>query len=127
MKTAFATWNNRIAPVFDIARTVHLIISDAGNIIDREEATLPIDLPAKKASCLAEWEVDSLVCGAISRPMQMLVTSYGIHVVPFVAGELQEVIQAWLNGKLEDGSFNMPGCCGRRRRTRCGNKFHFRS
>jgi hypothetical protein len=33
----------------------------------------------------------------------------GIHVVPFVAGELGEVIQAWINDELANDLFAMPG------------------
>jgi len=57
-----------------------------------------------------------MVCGAISRPLQCLVASCGITVIPFVAGDLQEVIQAWLDGRIEDELFAMPGCCGLSRR-----------
>jgi hypothetical protein len=50
--------------------------------------------------------------------MQALVTAYGIRVIPFVAGDLQEVIRAWLGGTLERDAFAMPGCCALRRRQR---------
>jgi len=39
-------------------------------------------------------------------------------VIPFVAGGLREVIQAWRDGKLNGAAFAMPGCCGRRRQRR---------
>jgi predicted Fe-Mo cluster-binding NifX family protein len=44
------------------------------------------------------------------------VTAYGIKVIPFIAGDLDEIIQAFLEGKLERDEFAMPGCCGRGRR-----------
>jgi hypothetical protein len=46
--------------------------------------------------------------------------AYGVHVIPFVAGDLNEVIQAWLSGGLEDDDFAMPGCCGSGRLSRRG-------
>jgi predicted Fe-Mo cluster-binding NifX family protein len=116
MKTAFSSWNNRIAPVFDVARQVFLVESDAGLIIrETEEAMPPGDLGVK-ARHLAELGVNTLVCGAISLPLQGLVATYSITVVPFVAGDLREVIQACLEGRIHDEIFAMPGCCRQTRR-----------
>ncbi|MCU0577673.1 MAG: NifB/NifX family molybdenum-iron cluster-binding protein [Desulfobacterota bacterium] len=111
MKTAFSSWNNRIAPVFDVARQLFLVESDAGRIVREAEEAMPADDLGAKARCLAGYGVNTLVCGAISRPLQCLVASYGITVIPFVAGDLHEVIQAWHDGRTLDELFAMPGCC----------------
>jgi len=116
MKTAFAYWDKRIAPVFDIARHIHLVEAEAGQIVTERQEILADDLPVQKALFLAQLGIGTLVCGAISRPLQALVTAYGIQVIPFVAGELGEVIQAWLSGNLTGDRFSMPGCCDRGRR-----------
>ena len=120
MKTAFPYWGNRIAPVFDIARQIRLVEAVSGRIAAETEEVLADDLAVKKVIRLAELGVGTLVCGAISRPLHAMVAAYGIQVVPFVAGDLSEVIQAWLCGGLEDGDFAMPGCCGSGRRRRRG-------
>jgi len=116
MKAAFAHWDNRIAPVFDIARQIHVVESESGRIVAETEEVLSQDLPVQKVLRLAELGVGTLVCGAISRPLHEMVSAYGIRVTPFVAGALREVIQAWLKGGLAGDSFAMPGCCGRGRR-----------
>lgn len=112
MKAAFAHWDHRIAPVFDTARRVHVAEAEAGRIVAQKEEILADDLPVHKAGRLAELGVDTLVCGAITRSLRAIVASYGIRVIPFVAGDLAEVIQAWLRGGLEGGGFVMPGCRG---------------
>jgi predicted Fe-Mo cluster-binding NifX family protein len=110
-KAAFATWNNRIAPVFDVARSIQLVETQAGQIIHQTQADVAGDIPNQKAWRLAELEVETLVCGAISRPLQVIIAAYGIEVIPFVAGNLQEVIQAWVDGKLAGAAaYAMPGC-----------------
>jgi predicted Fe-Mo cluster-binding NifX family protein len=111
VKAAFASWNDRIAPVFDVSRWIQLVETEAGRIVSQNRASVAGETPNQKASRLAELEVATLVCGAISRPMQAIIRAYGIEVIPFIAGNLQEVIQAWLCGKL-DGStdYIMPGC-----------------
>jgi len=117
MKAAFATWNNRIAPVFDVAQDILLVETDSGRIVAESEEILPEELPVHKALRLAELGVDTLVCGGISRPLLATVTGYGIRVIPFIAGDLREVIEAWLGSRLTGDAFTMPGCWrqGRRR------------
>jgi predicted Fe-Mo cluster-binding NifX family protein len=110
MKTAFTYWENRIAPVFDTAGQIHLVETEAGEIVRETQATLPEDLPIQQTLRLMALGINTLVCGAISRPMHELIVAYGIQVIPFVAGDLREVIRAWLHDNLKHTSFVMPGC-----------------
>ena len=116
MIAAFTIWGDRIAPVFDVARLIHLVEAEAGHVISETQESLPDEITPHKALRLAELGVGMLVCGAISRPAYSLVAAYGIHVFPFVAGNLRDVVQAWLSGSLDNDVFAMPGCCGRRHR-----------
>ncbi len=75
-------------------------------------------LPSQAVEWLQEQHVGTVVCGAISRPIQEQLSAAGIEVVPFVAGELREVVRAWFSGGLYGAAFTMPGCCGRRRMRR---------
>ncbi|MBI5550040.1 MAG: NifB/NifX family molybdenum-iron cluster-binding protein [Desulfobacterales bacterium] len=109
IKVAFATWNNRIAPQFDAAGHVCLVETKMGAIIHAHLEAFRTKLPVKKVCRLVELGVDTLVCGAISRPVQALVEAQGIRVVALVAGELSEVINAWIKGGLDESHFTMPG------------------
>ena len=115
-KTAFSHWNQRIAPVFDTARQIHVVEVESGRILREEEELLATDVPVQKTLRLAELGVGTLVCGAISKALQEMVTGNGIQVIPFIAGDLGGVIRAWLSGGFDRGAFAMPGCCGRGRR-----------
>jgi predicted Fe-Mo cluster-binding NifX family protein len=121
MKTAFAYWDNRIAPVFDTARQIHVVEVQRGTRQRGASNTIGRYVCPKGAS-IVELGDGVLVCGAISRPMYEMVVAYGIQVVPLVAGDLREVIQAWLKGDLGFDAFAMPGCRGRRRRMCCISK-----
>lgn len=118
MKAAFAYWDKRIAPVFDTARLIKVIEAEAGKIISEASLTLIDDHPAQRALGLAEMGVNELVCGAVSLGQQALIAAYGIKVVSFVSGDLKEVVQAWLQGRLDSNIYAMPGCC--RRRSKAG-------
>jgi len=83
MKTAFAHWENRIAPVFDTARRICVVESESGRIVRQTQETLPAELPVRKALRLMDLGIGVLVCGAISRPIHGLVAGLrGSGVVP---------------------------------------------
>ncbi len=119
MKAAFAAWDDRIAPVFDVARALHIVEAQSGRIVSESRETLLGPTPMHRVERLREIGVGILVCGAISNSLHASVTAHGIRVVPFVNGPLREVISAWLADRLEQGSFTMPGC----RRARCRANF----
>ncbi|RJP73976.1 MAG: hypothetical protein C4524_13735 [Candidatus Zixiibacteriota bacterium] len=112
MRAAFAVWNERIAPVFDVARQVRIVEAESGSVIREQNEKLPNEATEARAARLAGQGVEVLVCGAISRPLERLISAHGIRVIPFVAGDLAEVVRAWLQGALERDAFAMPGCCG---------------
>jgi len=109
-KTAFSVWMNRIAPVMDVAGTVCIVEDDGADATERKLLALPADHPSGIALFLREMRVDALVCGAISNGLLRLLNSQGIRVMPFVAGDLETVIRAWLAGRLPDVALLMPGC-----------------
>lgn len=125
MKTAFAYWSERIAPVFDTARQIHVIQVESGRILNETQEQLPEDFPVQKALRLVDLGIGVLVCGAISRPMLVSITSYGIQAIPFVAGDLKEVIGAWLMGNLGHAAYAMPGCHGWAGRMFRGSKWDY--
>lgn len=108
-----------MAPVFDTADQILVVESDDGRLVSQSRETLPADDPLGKVARVAELGVETLVCGAVSRELQERLTAGGIRFIPFVAGELQEVVAAWREGRLANLAFSMPGC-GRGRRNRGG-------
>ena len=119
---AFACWGDRVAPVFDTARKLHIVEIRSGKVIRETTEILSDAEPFHRVLRMAELQLDVLVCGAISAHIQDLIAAYGIRVVPFVSGMLRQIIEAWLGGRLETDSFAMPGCGFRmRNRNRRGD------
>lgn len=116
MKAAFAAWNGRIAPVFDVAERIRIFEVEDGRVVRETALVLSGDHPDQKARTLIDTGAEVLVCGAISRILHDRITAGGIRIIPFIAGELTEIMQAWLRGELQRDAYAMPGCCGRRRR-----------
>ena len=89
-----------------------------GSEITREEVGIDGNQPALRARHILELGVDTLICGAISMPLEALLTSANVRVLGRACGPVEEVLQAFMTGRLADDAFLMPGCCGRRGRAR---------
>jgi len=118
MKVGIPTWSGRISPVFDVAR--HLLVVDVkdGEEVGRFDAAIEETQPAPRARCVAQLGVKVLICGAVSVPLEAMLVAAGVQVILHVCGPVEEVLQAFVSGRLTDQTFVMPGCCGRRRRLR---------
>jgi predicted Fe-Mo cluster-binding NifX family protein len=115
MKVALAIWNGRISPVFDVSRQFLVLTIENGMIAGDNTETYFNDDPVHKASRLAELNVQTLICGAISRPFAGMLDAYNIRTISFISGEIKDVITAYIAGTLSNPVFSMPGCCERRR------------
>lgn len=110
MIAAIPVWNRRISPVFDTAERVLIARLEGGRIEDRTEALL-IDLtPLEKIRLLKSSHVDLVICGGLSRLYSRLLLAERIEVIPWMSGDVEEILQAYCEGVLEPGDFRMPGC-----------------
>lgn len=114
MRIVITFWNNRVSPVFDVSGEAMLFNSEGVWVNSAQHLVFP-DLCARdKVAYLIEARTNQLVCGAISREAHVAATDAGIKVYPFIAGDVREVLQACLVGRLETAEFSMPGCvCGK--------------
>jgi predicted Fe-Mo cluster-binding NifX family protein len=118
MRVALTTWKGRVSPVFDVARQVQILDIEEDRVVARHEESLPGTVPYAQASRLLALGPQVLICGAISRPMESLLAAANVRVVPFTAGTVEEVVAAWVAGRMPDPALSMPGCRGRMRRCR---------
>jgi len=107
---AFAIWRDRISPVFDSSQVLLVLQVENGAEISRRDVTLTTHSPSSRARELADLGVQVLICGAISLPFSNAIESFGINIIPFVAGDINPVIGSFLQGTVQNSDFRMPGC-----------------
>jgi len=124
VKAGFSVWNGRIAPVFDVARTLLIVEATDNAVSTSREVQIPEGVLPLRAEFLAGLGVGDIVCGAVSHPFRGMLEDCGMHVIPFISGGVDEVIQAWLEGRIPGRMFDMPGCFrgGAGPNLRCGRK-----
>ena len=109
MKIAITTYNETISNVFDFAHNLLLVNVDDGVEISRCEVFLVSQQAYRRLCQLKELEVDVLICGAISRNLGNMIIESGIQVFPYVTGRVEDVLSAYLEDKLVNPEFSMPG------------------
>ena len=110
MKAAIPIWEEKVSPVLDTALKLLVIEVDHKKEISRFEVPLDEQNLSRRCSRIQALGVDTLICGAISRPFYRMLVAGGINVVPWVSGFAEDVLKAYLKGRLFDSRFLMPGC-----------------
>lgn len=109
MTLAAPVWEGRISPVFDVAGHLLLVDVDDGIETSRREKTVDSPTPHGWPSALSELGVRLLICGAISDELAAALARHGVRIIPWIRGEVDQVLQAYLAGELPDPRFVMPG------------------
>ena len=120
MKAALTVWDGRVSPVFDVSREAVILTIANGAVGGRSTENIEAPTAALKIERLLVLGVETLICGAISEPLHRELTLRGVTVFGFVAGEIDEVVQALIADTLPAPALSMPGCCGRQNRFRGG-------
>lgn len=116
MKVAVPVSRNRISPVFDSAGNLLIVDFDDGRESSRRQVKMENGSPLDRVNRLVDNGVEVLLCGAISRNVTGMVEAVDIRVIPFLTGDVEILLQAFIEGRVSDPKFLMPGRNARRRR-----------
>jgi predicted Fe-Mo cluster-binding NifX family protein len=100
MRLAIPEFNGRLSPTFDFCRNillVEMIPGEPSRITDLDLTGLE---GFQRACFLKEMEIDTLLCGGISRELAVSVREHGVLIVPWLSGEIQEILDAFLRDEL---------------------------
>ena len=109
MKVVLTVWENRISPVADSANQLLVVDVENQTIQDRYTEWFEADSVFYRARRLFDLEVEIFICGAISDFFASLLEGYGIRLIPFICGEAEEVLYAYLEDSLPCPRFMMTG------------------
>ncbi len=101
---------DRVSPVFDVAENLQVFEIENGRVERREERSLISRDIYARAKEVSGCGIDTIICGAISFPLEMALQGAGVRVLAFVRGPIDDVVRAFVEGRLDDTTFFMPGC-----------------
>ena len=110
MRIAIPIWDGKVSPVFDCASRL-MVVDVRGRRKKKlvETSIKEADL-SRRCNRLKGLGVELLICGAISSQLMNMLMAVGIKVIPWISGEAEQVVHAYMNGSLCDRQFIMPGC-----------------
>ncbi|MBS3763605.1 MAG: hypothetical protein KGZ25_09930 [Planctomycetes bacterium] len=106
---AIPNWNGRVSPLFDTALSVTLVEIENNSEVGRMAENIQSPRPEQRVELLVQFDVETLICGAISRPLAHRAQVSGIQVIGWITGQLEKVLAAYLTGQLPADRFMMPG------------------
>lgn len=109
MKLAIPISDGQVSTAFDFARQLLLFEYENHREIKRTELVLDEAVPVNRARRLESLGVGVLICGAISSSLAEHLSNAGIDLIPFVSGNVEEVLAEYFASELESGRFLMPG------------------
>jgi predicted Fe-Mo cluster-binding NifX family protein len=113
-KVAIPVFGGRISPVLETCLRVSVIEIEDYREIGRDEIRLDGLGLQERLKIFQEAGINTLICSGISEYFYQLFESANIQVISGIAGDVEEVLHAFKNGRLEQALFYMPGYCGRK-------------
>jgi len=108
-RIAIPVFDDQMATVLDYSSRFVLVVLDGEKVQGRLEMTLSPESPEMFLWLLEGFQVDVLLCGAVSSSLLELLTRRGIDVINCVRGPVDQVIKAYAQGKLASRRFRLPG------------------
>ena len=110
MKVAIPVYGNYVSNVFDFAHKLLLVDIKNGKETSRREIQIESLFLSQRSEKMRSLGVNVLICGAISQALASLVMQAGIEVLPYITGNTENVLDAYITGQLIRSEFKMPGC-----------------
>lgn len=116
INVALTSWEDRISPVFDAARTLLVVKIRNRAVVHRSVENFNPGIFHQLAELLSRLKIEVLICGAISEIPANIIEDSKVKLIPFISGNIEEVIKTYAKGEPIVPAFSMPGCGRRRQR-----------
>ena len=100
MRVAIPTFRSQISPRFDCASELLVVEVQDGEIARREERSLQNVPPFARANYLRAQGVQVVLCGGLRRRDFHELAASGIEVIAGLFGEVEPILEAYLQGQL---------------------------
>ncbi len=110
LKVAITVWDDRVSPVFDVAHMLLVAEIEDQQVGKQHYQRFDPTAMAQLIALFAEQGVGCLVCGAVSREPAELLEAAGIELIPFITGNVEDVLQMLVCKEPEWVEMKMPGC-----------------
>jgi len=108
-RLAIPIFKARVSPVFDTCTRILLIDFKNKRQIAQKELDLDNFSLQERLQILEKNDVGVIICGGISNIFHAMLSNSNILLISGIYGNVDEVVTAHCDGRLDDPCFFMPG------------------
>ncbi len=112
MRVGIPIWGSKVSPVLDASEQLLVVELTGTERSDVETVSFGGWGMMRRARLIGDLGLDVLICGAISGRLAGLLAWKDVRVIPWVSGEVDDVLRAFVEGRLSGKRFAMPGYRG---------------
>ena len=109
IRVAIPIFRSRVSPVLDSCTSVLLVDVEESRELERKEIYLDELSLTERVTLIQKSKVKTVICGGISDILQNMLRSSDIDLITGIAGEVDQVVAAYLSKGLDEPRFHMPG------------------
>ena len=102
-------FGTRVSPRLDFAESLNMFKIKNGKVFESEIIRFIAHNRLERINMLVELSPDVIICDGISQVTREKLTKEKICVIPWIHGEISEVIKMFLSGKFQAAEKNMKG------------------
>ena len=108
-KIAIPIFKSRVSPVLDSCTRILIVDIEQNRETERSELYMDEFSLSERVNILQKTHVTTIICGGISDVLHNMLKNLPISVIIGIAGEVEEVVSAYVAGRLNERRFYMPG------------------
>ncbi len=103
MKVAIPIFGRWVSPRFSFASEMLIVTIEKNKVVSRSKVITQLFVPSQLINQLSLFEVEVLICGGVEGFCHRQIESMGISIISDVAGDVNEVLELFIKGKLVPG------------------------
>jgi predicted Fe-Mo cluster-binding NifX family protein len=103
VRIAIPRFGESVAPCFEHSATITIFVTHGRSAAIETEFALQSQRPLDRVRLLRDQAVDTLICGGVDAHFEDLIRAHGIRVISWVSGNVDELVQQFLEGRLTAG------------------------
>jgi predicted Fe-Mo cluster-binding NifX family protein len=93
-----------VAPCLEYSATIAIFTIANGDVVDQLDFPFRSTDPLDRVRLLRDQSVDTVICGGVQDVFADLVRASGIQLISWVSGNVEELLDLYLTGRLAPGS-----------------------
>jgi predicted Fe-Mo cluster-binding NifX family protein len=100
MKVAIPRFEEQVAPCYEYSATIAIFTLEGKNVAGQMDFRLESRNVFDRLRLLRDQQVDVLICGGVQNTFEDMVKASGIHVISWVSGSVEDLLEQYLRGEL---------------------------